>query len=64
MDVFVKQYTTNDINYNALIYIFLRKLKYYKGILFLTTNQVKTIDEAIASRIHFALQYGPLDWNA
>ncbi|XTI88661.1 hypothetical protein V2W45_1489075, partial [Cenococcum geophilum] len=63
-DVFVEQRTTNNIHYNALICVFLRKLKYYKGILFLITNQVKIIDEAIASRIHLALWYGLLDWNA
>ena len=34
----MEQRATNNIYYNALIYIFLRKLKYYKGILFLITN--------------------------
>jgi hypothetical protein len=43
---------------------FLRKLEYYEGILFLTTSRVKTIDEAIASRIHLALRYSSLDQNA
>ena len=62
--MFVEQRATNDIHRNALVCVFLRKLEYYEGILFLTTNRVKTIDEAIASRIHLALRYGPLDRNA
>ncbi|OCK90804.1 uncharacterized protein K441DRAFT_577569, partial [Cenococcum geophilum 1.58] len=54
-DVFVEQRATNNVHYNALIYIFLHKLKYYKGILFLITNWVKTINKAIISRIYLAL---------
>jgi hypothetical protein len=51
----MEQRATNDVHYNALICVFLRKLKYYKGILFLITNWVKIINKAIASRIHLAL---------
>lgn len=38
----------------------LRHLEYYRGILFLTSNRVKTFDDAILSRIHVALQYQEL----
>lgn len=41
--------------------VFLRILEYYRGILFLTTNRVGTIDEAFKSRIHMSLYYPPLD---
>lgn len=34
------------------------------GILFLTTNQVQCFDEAFDSRIHLALKYGPLSYEA
>jgi hypothetical protein len=37
--------------------VFLRKLEYYEGILFLTTNRVGQFDEAILSRIHLLLRY-------
>jgi hypothetical protein len=40
--------------------VFLRALEYYKGLLFLTTNRIKTFDEAFKSRIHVSLHYGPL----
>ena len=59
----MEQHATNNIYYNALICVFLCKLEYYKGILFFMTNWVKTINKAIASRIHLTLWYGPLDWN-
>jgi hypothetical protein len=40
--------------------VFLRKLEYYEGILFLTTNRVAQFDEAILSRIHLLLRYEDL----
>ena len=63
-DIFVEQRAHSDINRNALVCVLLRKLEYYHRILFLTTNRVKAIDEAIARRIHLALRYKMLDQNA
>ena len=60
-DVFVERRSTSDIHRNALVCIFLRKLEYYDGIMFLTTNRVQTIDEAFASRIHMPLKYEELN---
>ncbi|KAF4637186.1 hypothetical protein G7Y89_g892 [Cudoniella acicularis] len=40
--------------------VFLRVLEYYSGILFLTTNRVRALDEAFKSRIHVSLYYPPL----
>jgi len=37
--------------------MFLYKLEYYKGILFLTTNRVVQFDEAILSWIYILLRY-------
>jgi AAA+ superfamily predicted ATPase len=59
-DVFLEQRSIGDINRNALVCVFLRTLEYYQGILFFTTNRVKQIDEAIASRIHFKIKYDNL----
>jgi AAA+ superfamily predicted ATPase len=42
----------------------LRHLEYYRGILFLTTNRVKTFDEAFLSRIHYALHFQELSHSA
>ena len=59
-DVFLEQRSIGDINRNALVCVFLRTLEYYQGIMFFTTNRVKQIDPAIASRIHFKIKYDNL----
>ncbi|KAL8698333.1 MAG: hypothetical protein Q9201_006630 [Fulgogasparrea decipioides] len=58
-DVFVQSRSSNNPQ-NALVSVFLRTLEYYRGIMILTTNRVKDIDDAIQSRISVALHYGPL----
>ncbi|KAI9697895.1 MAG: hypothetical protein M1820_007682 [Bogoriella megaspora] len=40
--------------------ILLIVLEYYRGILFLTTNQIAQFDVAVQSRIHIALKYNKL----
>ena len=35
-------------------------MEYYRGILFLTTNRVGLIDDAIMSRVHLVVKYEPL----
>jgi len=59
-DVFLEQRSLHDVHRNALVSVFLRELEYYQGIMFLTTNRVKQIDDAIASRIHLPLKYESL----
>lgn len=49
---------------NSLVSVFLRKLEYFQGIMFLTTNRIKTFDEAIISRVHFPLRFDNLDAQA
>ncbi|KAI1004728.1 hypothetical protein K3495_g3488 [Podosphaera aphanis] len=63
-DIFLEKRTIQDIHRNALVSIFLRLLEYFQGILFLTTNRVETFDDAFQSRIHIALRYGDLSFNA
>jgi SpoVK/Ycf46/Vps4 family AAA+-type ATPase len=60
-DVFLLRRTDNDINRNSIVSVFLRKLEYYRGIMFLTTNRVHSIDDAFKSRIHIAIRYPDLD---
>lgn len=77
-DVFMEERASSDIQRNAMVSTFLRKLeqvhlldmsrlnfahiyaRYFQGILFLTTNRVKTFDHAFQSRIHLSLHYGSL----
>ena len=60
-DVFLEARSANDIARNRIVSIFLRMLEYYEGILFLTTNRVKNMDQAFQSRIHMSLEYPNLD---
>jgi DNA polymerase III delta prime subunit len=55
-DVFVQK-RGDDLYKNAIIASLLRQLEYYSGILFLTTNRVDDIDEAILSRCTASVQY-------
>ncbi|KAF6758888.1 P-loop containing nucleoside triphosphate hydrolase protein [Ephemerocybe angulata] len=59
-DVFLEQRSLHDLERNAMVAVFLRHVEYYRGILFLTTNRVKTFDEAFLSRIHVALHFQQL----
>lgn len=46
--------------HNRLVTVVLRKLEYFQGILFLTTNRMIDFDEAILSRIHLIVKYEDL----
>ncbi|KAJ9498912.1 hypothetical protein H2202_005589 [Exophiala xenobiotica] len=63
-DVFLQERALYDIHRNALVSIFLRLLEYFQGILFLTTNRVRTFDSAFISRIHLSLQFQNLNTKA
>jgi hypothetical protein len=60
-DVLLEQRSAQDIHRNALVCVFLQTLEYYQGIMFLTTNRVGQIDDAIACRIYFKLKYNKLN---
>ncbi|KAK3364547.1 P-loop containing nucleoside triphosphate hydrolase protein, partial [Lasiosphaeria hispida] len=60
-DVFLLQRDWTEVSRNALVSVFLRQLEYYSGILFLTTNRPRTMDEAFKSRIHISLRYPSID---
>jgi SpoVK/Ycf46/Vps4 family AAA+-type ATPase len=53
-----------DSKRNAMVAIFLRELEYFSGIVFLTTNLLRSFDKAIRSRIHLALSFDPPTRNA
>lgn len=59
-DVFLEQRTNSDILRNAMVCVMLRLLEYHPGILFLTTNRVRTFDPAFESRVTVALKYDSL----
>ncbi|KAK1236511.1 hypothetical protein PQX77_000240 [Marasmius sp. AFHP31] len=63
-EVFLQQRSPTDVVRNALVSIFLRRLEYYHGILFLTTNLLEQCDAAFESRIHFTINYPDLGVEA
>jgi len=60
-DVFLERRSSHEITRNGLVSIFLRKLEYCEGIMFLTTNRVAEFDEAILTRVHLMLRFDKLD---
>ena len=63
-DVFLEQRSSHEIARNGLVSVFLHKLEYCKGIMFLTTNRVFEFDEAILTWIHLMLRFDELDSKA
>jgi hypothetical protein len=59
-DVFLQERDGLDLERNALVSVFLRRLEYFQGVLIMTTNRKRTIDSAFDSRIHFKIHYGDL----
>ncbi|KAL1798795.1 hypothetical protein ACET3X_002832 [Alternaria dauci] len=59
-DVFMEARTSNNLQRNELVSVFLRLLEYYKGIMILTTNRMRSIDTAFESRIDITLSYSSL----
>ncbi len=55
-DVYIKRRNDNLAS-NAVVGVFLRVLEYFNGLLFLTTNRVDDIDEAIISRCIAMIKY-------
>ena len=62
-DVCIKR-RDDDITMNAVVGVFLRVLEYFNGLLFLTTNRIDDIDEAIVSRCIALIKFYPPDATA
>ncbi len=59
-DIFMEQRSNADIIRNAMVGVFLRKLEYFPGVLFLTSNRASQIDTAFMSRLALLLEYPTL----
>ncbi|KAJ4293629.1 hypothetical protein N0V90_008913 [Kalmusia sp. IMI 367209] len=60
-DVYFEKRASGQLQRNSLVSAFLRSMEYYHGILFLTTNRLGHIDDAILSRIHLIIEYEELN---
>jgi SpoVK/Ycf46/Vps4 family AAA+-type ATPase len=63
-DIFLERRQNRDLARNGLVSAFLRRMEYFKGLLFLTTNRVGQIDDAFISRVHIAIGYPSLGEEA
>ena len=60
-DVYFMPRGADDLQRNCIVSSFLRQIEYYTGIVFLTTNRIVGLDEAIVSRVTIPLVYQPLN---
>eukprot|EP01099_Mayorella_cantabrigiensis_P000609 TRINITY_DN1266_c0_g2_i5.p1 TRINITY_DN1266_c0_g2~~TRINITY_DN1266_c0_g2_i5.p1 ORF type:complete len:268 (+),score=76.31 TRINITY_DN1266_c0_g2_i5:42-845(+) len=63
-DIFLEKRNESDIVRNAMVGIFLRLLEYHQGVLFLTTNRMKSFDPAFQSRVSIAIKFKRLDFES
>lgn len=63
-DVLLCKRNSAEMHRNAIVAVFLRKMEYFQGVLFLTTNRKQDFDEAFKSRIHVTISYGDLSDEA
>jgi len=47
----------DNLEKNAIVGVFLRLMDYFRGIMFMTTNRIDVIDEAVLSRITLNIKY-------
>lgn len=70
-NVFLGSRSSTHLTHNSVVAIFLRKLEYFYGLVFLTTSRHESFDSAFRSRIHAHLRYSDLEpasrlkvWNS
>mmetsp|Transcript_15847 Transcript_15847/g.42635 ORF Transcript_15847/g.42635 Transcript_15847/m.42635 type:complete len:746 (-) Transcript_15847:1043-3280(-) len=59
-EMLLEKRTKEALVRNAMVCVMLRLVEYYRGVLFLTSNRVQSIDPAFQSRVQCALQYEAL----
>jgi hypothetical protein len=55
-DVYIRR-RDNDLEHNAIVAEFLRTLEYFNGLMFMTTNRIGDVDDAILSRCIATIRY-------
>ncbi|KAJ9659976.1 hypothetical protein H2198_002866 [Neophaeococcomyces mojaviensis] len=63
-DVFLEARGADSLTRNELVSVFLRRLEYFGGLMFLTTNRPRNIDPAFESRLDLIIAYPDLDAKA
>ncbi|KAI1458870.1 P-loop containing nucleoside triphosphate hydrolase protein [Annulohypoxylon moriforme] len=60
-EVVMSERTPESMHSLAWVAVFLRKIEYFEGLLFLTTNQIHMIDPAFISRVNLGMAFPGLD---
>ncbi|KAK1753648.1 P-loop containing nucleoside triphosphate hydrolase protein [Echria macrotheca] len=60
-EVILAERTMENMKQSAWVAVFLRKIEYFEGILFLTTNQIHFIDQAFESRVTVGIRFPKMD---
>ncbi|KAF1953525.1 AAA family ATPase, partial [Byssothecium circinans] len=63
-DVLLCKRNSAEMDRNAIVAVFLRKIEYFQGVSFLTTNRKEDYDDAFKSRIHVMISYPDLSEGA
>jgi len=56
-----KRSASGSLERNAMVSVMLRLVEYFRGVLFLTSNRINSLDPAFQTRITLALRYENLD---
>ncbi|KAI0844148.1 hypothetical protein F5Y00DRAFT_266876 [Daldinia vernicosa] len=62
-EVVMSERTPENMRSSAWVAVFLRKIEYFEGILFLTTNQIHMIDPAFISRVNLGMAFPELEYE-
>lgn len=62
-DIFLEEREYSNVMRNAMVSTFMKFLEYNKGIMFLTTNRLSSIDEAVKSRVNMFFTYKKLGFH-
>lgn len=60
-DVFLQRRAELTLDRNRLIAVFLRRLEYYDGVLFLANNLIHHFNDAILNRVHLMMKHDKLE---
>ncbi|KAI1089256.1 P-loop containing nucleoside triphosphate hydrolase protein [Rostrohypoxylon terebratum] len=62
-DIFIRR-REREIQHCAIVSSFLNKLDYSQAVVFMATNRIKVLDEALISRVHIMLEFPDFNFSA
>jgi len=62
-DIFLEEREYSNVLRNSMVSTFLKFLEFNRGIMFLTTNRLNSIDDAVKSRVNMFFSYQEFSFN-